>query len=304
VNLDSQIQDRSSRNLYWLCQFGGWTALALYQSSVRLSDSSGHLPPVVTIAEPFLAALYGLSATHLLYLYLQHHRWLQKLGSKFAARLASVILILATTLNALDLSSIFLLDRWFTLHVVFSRRIVLLSLGSWFVVLIAWMALYLCIHELRRRRSQEALALRMEVIAQETQLRGLRAQLNPHFFFNCLNSLREMVAENPQRAQLMVTQLSDLMRYALQSNQVDLVSLASEVQAVQDYLALETIRFEERLQVRWDISAGALDLRVPPMLLQTLVENALKHGIALREEGGEIKIVIRHRDSEIHLAGC
>jgi LytS/YehU family sensor histidine kinase len=98
-----------------------------------------------------------------------------------------------------------------------------------------------------------------------------------------------------------VTQLSDLMRYALQSNQVDLVVLASEVRAVQDYLALERIRFNERLRVTWDIAAGALDLRVPPMLLQTLVENALKHGIAHLPQGGEVAISARRQDSHIQL---
>jgi hypothetical protein len=302
MNLEFEIDKWSSRKVYWLCQLGGWTALALYQSSAGVSDSTDHLPPpTVAIAEPLFSALYGLIVTHLLYLYLRRRGWLQKLGPRLALRLAAVILLLSAGLNALDLSSIYLLDHWFAFHLPFDRRIVLLSLGSWIVVMVAWMALYLAIHELRRRRSQDVRALRMEVMAQEAQLRGLRAQLNPHFLFNCLNSLREMVVENPQRAELMVTQLSDLMRYALQSNQGELVALASEVQAVRDYLALETIRFEERLRVTWDIADEALDLRVPPMLLQTLVENALKHGIAPRPQGGDIKIVARHQSSGIQL---
>lgn len=258
-------------------------------------------PRACALIEPFLVALYGLTTTHLLYLYLKRRDWLRNLGAKLALRLAAAVVFLAVTLNALDLSSMYLLDRWFAFGLPFTPRVVLLSLGSWTVIVIGWMALYLAIHELQRRRSQELRALRMEVVAQEAQLRGLRAQLNPHFFFNCLNSLREMVEEDPPRAQVMVTQLSDLMRHALQSNQVDLVALASEMRAVQDYLALETIRFEERLRVTWDIAAGALDLRVPPMLLQTLVENALKHGIAHLPQGGEIKISARNQDSQIEL---
>jgi len=302
VNLDFHIQDRSSRRAYWLCQLGGWSALALYQLSAGLIDNTAHMPPtVVAVAEPLLSALYGLTATHLLYLYLRRHGWLQKLGSTLILQLCGVVVLLAISLDALDISSMYLVDHWFLLHLPFTRRFMLLNLGTWVVVMVGWMALYLAIHELRRRRSQEVHALRLEVIAQEAQLQGLRAQLNPHFFFNCLNSLREMVQENPQRAQLMVTQLSDLMRYTLHSNQVDLVPLATEVQAVQDYLALETIRFEERLTVTWNVADGALGLRVPPMLLQTLVENSLKHGIACLPQGGEIKISVRYRESEIQL---
>ena len=300
--MEPVLQDRPTRGLYWLCQLSGWSALALYQISTSLFENPSHLPPpAVAVIEPLLSALYGLIVTHLLYRHMRRNTWLRKLGSKLAVRLTAAILLSAATLDALDMSSMYLLNRWFAFHLPFTRRIILLSLGSWIVITVAWMALYLAIHELQRRRIQEVRGLRLEVIAQEAQLRGLRAQLNPHFFFNCLNSLREMIHENPQRADQMITQLSDLMRYAMQSNQADFVALASELQSVRDYLALETIRFEERLRVTWDIAAKSLQLRVPPMLLQTLVENALKHGIAPRPQGGEINIMARCDHSEVQL---
>ncbi|HLJ90495.1 MAG TPA: histidine kinase, partial [Candidatus Angelobacter sp.] len=159
-----------------------------------------------------------------------------------------------------------------------------------------WMALYLAVHEFRERRRAEVNALRFELEAQTAQLRGLREQLNPHFLFNCLNSLREMIIENPQSAQAMVTQLSRLLRYSLQSNHIELVPLADELQAVRDYLDLEAVRYEDRLRVLWSIDCHDTSLAVPPMLLQTLVENALKHGIARLPEGGEIAIRITAGD--------
>src|SRR5260370_34576671 len=123
-----------------------------------------------------------------------------------------------------------------------------------------WLTIYLAVHEFRIRRIAEVNALRMELVAQEAQLRGLRAQLNPHFLFNCLNSLRELIVENPRRAQTMVTQLSGLLRYSLQSDHTEQVLLEDEIQAVKDYLALETIRFEHRLHVNWNIATDACRL--------------------------------------------
>jgi LytS/YehU family sensor histidine kinase len=169
------------------------------------------------------------------------------------------------------------------------------------LILMAWMVLYLAVNEFRRRQLADVNALRLELVAQEAQMRGLRAQLNPHFLFNCLNSLRELIVENPQSAQKMVTQLSELLRYSLQSNQTEVVAFADEVRAVKDYLDLEAIRFEDRLQVQWRIAPEVAAAHVPPMLLQTLVENALKHGIARRPEGGRITITARSQDSLLYL---
>src|SRR5258708_5297625 len=172
---------------------------------------------------------------------------------------------------------------------------------NFFFLLTFWMALYLAIHGFRRRRLAEVQTLLLELVAQEAQLRGLRAQLNPHFLFNCLNSLRELIVEDPGRAQTMVTQLSGLLRYSLQSGQTEQVTMQEETQAVKDYLALEAIRFEERLQFAWSVDAEADQVLVPPMLLQTLVENALKHGVARLPQGGGISIHVRIRDAQLEL---
>jgi LytS/YehU family sensor histidine kinase len=173
--------------------------------------------------------------------------------------------------------------------------------ASHMTLMVLWMAVYLAIHEFRHRRITEVRALRLELVAQQAQLRGLRAQINPHFLFNCLNSLRELIVENPHGAQMMVTQISGLLRYSLQSNHTELVRLADEVQAVKDYLDLEGVRLEERLQVYWNIASDLGNVPIPPMLLQTLVENALKHGISRRPAGGEITIGVRSQDFVVEL---
>jgi LytS/YehU family sensor histidine kinase len=130
----------------------------------------------------------------------------------------------------------------------------------------------------------------MELLAQTTQLQLLRAQLNPHFLFNALNSIRALIQENPARAQEAVTQLSGILRHALAAERTDTVPLLVEIEAVRDYLRLEEIRLEERLRTVIALDENTLDRPVPSMLVQTLVENAIKHGISQRPGGGDLAV--------------
>ena len=164
---------------------------------------------------------------------------------------------------------------------------------SWFGIFLVWTVLYSLIQSLRRASRFEAEALRLQVLAKDAELRALQAQVNPHFFFNSLNSVRALVFENQQAAANMVDQLAALMRYTLQSNRHDTVPLADEWQAVQTYLAIEAIRFEARLRVTMAFEAGLGTVRIPPMALQTLVENAVKHGVEPNLDGSAIAISAR-----------
>jgi LytS/YehU family sensor histidine kinase len=124
-------------------------------------------------------------------------------------------------------------------------------------------------------------------------LHALQGQLNPHFLFNCLNSLRALIVEDPERAQTMVTRMADLLRRSLRTNPAETIPLQEEMVAVNDYLDLEHVRFEDRLRVSCFLEPRELTCRVPPMIVQTLVENGLKHGIAHLPEGGELRIAAR-----------
>ena len=243
----------------------------------------------------------ALIVSHLLYLSIRRGRWLQIPMRKAWPRLAIAIVLAAVLLTGTSILANIFFIHVTAPHELLRPRLILVVWANHLVILVVWTVLYFGATEFRRRQLAEVNALRLELVAQEAQLRGLRAQLNPHFLFNCLNSLRELIVENPQNAQRMVTQLSRLLRYSLQSDQVELVALTDEVQAVKDYLDLEAVRFEDRLHVRWNVAPEIAAATVPPMLLQTLVENALKHGIARLPDGGEIAITIQRQDSSIHL---
>jgi LytS/YehU family sensor histidine kinase len=125
---------------------------------------------------------------------------------------------------------------------------------------------------------------------QLAELRLLKSQLNPHFLFNALNTVRSLIADSPARAQSAVTRLANTLRYTLTSRQDELVALSQEMDIVGDYLELEAMRFEDRLRIEKHVPAEAAGVRIPVMLLQTLVENAIKHGIAELPAGGLLRI--------------
>jgi LytS/YehU family sensor histidine kinase len=169
------------------------------------------------------------------------------------------------------------------------------------LVHVAWAAMYLVFAMQRRRYQAELRQAQLGEALQTAELRLLKSQLNPHFLFNALNGLRSLIADEPARARDAVTQLSRLLRYTLAAGDEDLVSLERELEMVDDYLALESLRLAERLQVERAIDPDARGVRVPSMLLQTLVENAIKHGIAELKEGGTLRIVARIADKQLHL---
>jgi hypothetical protein len=176
------------------------------------------------------------------------------------------------------------------------------ALLSWWAIHMVWSIFYLAVLSLRRANHAESEALRLEVAAKDAELRALQAQVNPHFFFNSMNSVRALIYENPDSAALMIDQLASVMRYALQSGQHDTVPLLAEMEAVQAYLSIEKIRFEERMQINVEVGIGLEQVRIPPMALQTLVENAVKYGVEASPTGSEIRIrAQRMDDGTVHI---
>ncbi len=137
-------------------------------------------------------------------------------------------------------------------------------------------------HQLHQQKLQELTA--------RAEIRALRAQINPHFLFNTLNVLANLIHSNPEKAERVTEELAGIFRYALESTRVEWVTLNDELEFLESYLAIEKARFEERLSYSFDIDAETRALKIPPMILQPLVENAVKHGIAPEVNGGSVKI--------------
>jgi hypothetical protein len=168
-------------------------------------------------------------------------------------------------------------------------------------VMLAWSAAYLGIEFWRYSRLQEQRALEAKALAREAQLQSLSYQLNPHFLFNALNSIRALIQENAQKAREMVTQLSEFLRYTLVKAPLDEIPLREEVDALRRYLAIEEARFEDRLTVSIDVERPAEDRSVPGFLLHPLVENAIKHGMGTSPRPLQVRIEARVDGQNLHI---
>ncbi|HEY8689235.1 MAG TPA: histidine kinase [Chitinophagaceae bacterium] len=159
-----------------------------------------------------------------------------------------------------------------------------------FILVALWLLLYMVWHFVEKNRNDQVDRLTLEKTVKELEVKTIKSHINPHFIFNSLNSIRALVDENPQRARKAITELSNILRSSMQVEKMETVPLHKELDIVKDYLALEQMRFEERLRVEMKIDEDTLEQPVPPMMLQTLVENAIKHGISKSINGGFVKI--------------
>ncbi|RPD47466.1 MULTISPECIES: sensor histidine kinase [Chitinophagaceae] len=164
-------------------------------------------------------------------------------------------------------------------------------------LLFIWNLIYFMYHYVEKSRKQQMDTIKLEALVKELELKTIKAHINPHFIFNALNSIRALIDENPSRARKAVTELSNILRSSLQAEKGETVSFQEELKIVKDYLALEHMRFEDRLQVDYEVDDATLTQPVPPMMLQTLVENAIKHGISKQMQGGMVKIHSGNRGS-------
>jgi signal transduction histidine kinase len=143
--------------------------------------------------------------------------------------------------------------------------------------------------------------LQLQIAAREAELRALRAQVDPHFLFNSLNAVSGLIGSDPDRAREMVQRLADFLRSSLTLGAVPWIELERELALVKSYLEIEQVRFGERLRVRVDMDSGLGPVPVPPLLLQPLVENAVRHGIATCLEGGTIEVEATRRGDLVWL---
>jgi len=153
----------------------------------------------------------------------------------------------------------------------------------------------------RQLREKEQREAELRLRTNQMELAVLKAQLNPHFLFNTLNSINALVGSDPEAARKVLAQLAEVLRYSLESDRQPLVPLADELRFVETYLAIEKARFGRRLQIKMEIDAAAKSLLVPPMILQPLAENAVKHGIAPKEEGGELSLRIQQHGNHLEI---
>ncbi|NEQ50629.1 MAG: histidine kinase [Leptolyngbya sp. SIO3F4] len=172
---------------------------------------------------------------------------------------------------------------------------------NWQILFLIWSLVYFGVHFFERYSSEEIKNLKWEASRNEMELNKLKSQLNPHFIFNAMNTIRALVDEDPKKAKRSITQLSNILRNTLQMGRKKTVSFAEELKVVSDYIDLEKTRFEERLQCTFEIDPDSYRYQVPALMIQTLIENGIKHGISHLPEGGNLVLRTRIEDALLHI---
>ena len=173
---------------------------------------------------------------------------------------------------------------------------------SWlysFVLQVMWCFVYLVVKSNTRTQSSEQEKIRVENELKDAQINTLMGQISPHFLFNGMNNIINLMDENVPKAQHSLRAFSDMLRFSLASNKREKVPLEEEIHLVESYLSLESIQLEDKLTYKIHVSDSARALFVPPMMIQMLVENSIKHGISLQKNGGELKVIIDDSGKEL-----
>ncbi|MHA4807954.1 sensor histidine kinase [Flavitalea flava] len=283
---------KNASRYYWWCQISGWGFLAL----VMVLFSSTFFDQMITWKLiGFLAAIVfsGILTTHLFREVLRRSGWLLLPVEKALPKLLIGILVCCMAASLIRMGIVDALDlspSTSRRKMDFLARLLFTTFDNGLFI-VPWTLIYYFYHYIEKSRKQQLDTLKLEALVKELELKTIKAHINPHFIFNALNSIRALIDENPVRARAAITELSNILRSSMQAEKLETVTFEKELNIVKDYLALEHIRFEDRLQVEYEIDEDTLDQPIPPMMLQTLVENAIKHGISRQVDGGKVKIV-------------
>ncbi|MGB0429462.1 MAG: sensor histidine kinase [Bacteroidia bacterium] len=272
----------ANSQLYWLSQFGGWFIYWLVLSLVNIMLNGGDANRAELWREQIGLTIFliiGLLTTHFYRLFVKKRKWITLPVGQLILRVLISVFVLSFVI-LFTYAAVLWFFNIFTFENLSSKLLLLRIFINVSVIISLWIATYFSVQYFRNYRKAQVQKLMQEALIKEATLNKLRSQLNPHFIFNSLNSIRALVSVDPEKARDSITALSNIFRKTLQLDKSTKVTLSEELQIVEDYLKLEKIRFEERLEYSFDLDNEVFTWQVPPLMLQTLVENGIKHGIS------------------------
>jgi two-component system LytT family sensor kinase len=277
------------RDRFWVSQITLWVLYAVASSLVRLTythhDYDG--PDTVII---IINTILGFGISSILGYYYQSRSLSQAGRNLWIAVVASVACAFIWTFCSNWIYSLIDPVRWQDAH--FSIYLVGVLNASF--ILLCWSAAYFSFKYYEQSQDQRQVMSELKIQAQQAKLQMLRYQVNPHFLFNTLASISALIRDNENSAaDAMLGRMGDLLRLTLKSSPVDMVTLEEELRILDMYIQIEKVRFQERLQYKFETDAASLPVLVPSLILQPLVENCIKHAITCSEEGGEINLSVR-----------
>ncbi len=289
-------------SLYWKCQLLGWGTVSIYWAYVVFyRDDYGYL---FTFLNYILDISIGIALTHGYRFFALKFNWnALSLPQLLVRSIPSIILLAGLYMVMVDL-------KWYCYWAFFGGKDVDLweSLKYWDPVFLTglrlmaiWILAYHLYHYYRKDIETAKQNADLSIIAKQAQLDNLSQQLNPHFLFNSLNSIKSLVIENPKTARRAIDLLSDILRSSLYEKDASFIPIKDELGLVKDYVELEKVRFEERLIMSLTMDHSLEKYMIMPLSIQLMVENAIKHGIDKRKKGGVIKLSIIEKNQKLEI---
>ena len=295
-----ELSPTRRNRIFWILQILGWGFINILPVFLLKELSIQYL------IFSFIAGMaIGILSTWLLRIYLKRNILFDRFGLNEIIKICTSTLLASFVYGGLS----FLFG---ILYVKFGPELTELELkvfkaydsfwilifNSLFIIFI-WVACYLVIKLLLKLNSDRIERLELNTTLKQAQLNTLKGQINPHFMFNSLNNIRGLMLEDVEKSRDMLTKLSEMLRYSLTKNDVNAIALEEELEMVENYIDLSKIQLEDRLKFDKDIDPKSLNVPIPPMIIQLLVENAAKHGIANLKEGGAISLKTKHLGEQL-----
>ena len=275
----------SRKQIYWISQVTGWSFFVAI--NLFIIASIEELPWQRILVWIFLGLL-GILFTHVLRSIIRKNNWLNLPLKNTIPRILLASIITGIIIYAFVYAASYVAGTMRDEEFNIARPIAgVVNLGG---MTLLWSLIYFVVHYMENYKKKEIESLIWEAAVKDYELRTLKSQLNPHFMFNAMNSIRALIEEDPESAKVAITKLSNILRYSLQMERMERVPLEDEIETVKNYLDLERIRFEDRLKYKLDIDRSTQKIEIPPMMIQTLVENGIKHGVSKQTKGGEIQL--------------
>ena len=280
----------NKKKLYWTLQTFGWGSFFIVYTSVAVAFSSFHWQ---IYASYINTVFFGILFTQLYRYRIKKRQWINLGLSKLAANvfLSSILIAVVWTVIILPINDTFFKIETENVNDITELGAYIVISFQFTLIMIGWSLIYFVFQFFMNFKRSEVEKWKLEAAVKDAELIALKSQINPHFIFNSLNNIRALVIEDPSKARDMITHLSDLLRYSVQFNNKEKVTIEDELEIVENYLELETIQYEDRLTYKLDVNPETLEYKIPPMAIQILVENAIKHGISQLSKGGLIHII-------------
>jgi len=289
--------------IYWISQLIGWFGFYLLIFGVNITAGLVKTTPTF-IFYGLEAVTISIIATHLIRHIIIKYNWLKLSLLPLILQSIGIAFVfgICVELSEFFLSLVLPKDYYINNQNPNSISKIIGGIIGNALLFSFWLSFYYTYLFIEKSRNQEINDLQFQTSKNEVELKNLREQINPHFLFNSLNSIKALVEIDKNEAKIAITKLSTLLRKSIQLSKHKLVTISEELEIVRSYIDLEKIRFEERIKSKFNIEADALNCKIPPLMIQTLVENGIKHGLSKEIEGGELILNISKNKQSLSIS--